>query len=119
MPNFAAGVSYVSLFPAYPLTVMDPEIVVFFVPIFGILLGMLAVWTKHQQKMAQIQKGTDGGGERNARTLELLTDTLEREHERLIQLQQRVEQLESVVEARPARRLSAVDSGTPPPLGSA
>ncbi len=98
---------------------MDPAIVVFLVPIFGILLGMLAVWTKHQQKMAQIHKGSDGGGgERNARTLELLTDTLEREHERLVQLQQRVDQLESVVEARPARRLSA-DAGSPPPLGSA
>ncbi len=98
---------------------MDPEIVVFLVPIFGILLGMLAVWTKHQQKMAQIHQGEGGGGERNARTLELLTDTLEREHERIAQLQQRVDRLESVVEARPARRLSQVDADNPPRLGSA
>jgi hypothetical protein len=87
---------------------MRPEVLIFLIPIFGILLGMLAVWTKHKEKMARIQAGRDGsGGERNARTLELLTDTLEREHERLVQLQQRVDQLESVVEARPARRLAS------------
>ena len=94
---------------------MDVEVLIFLIPIFGILLGMLAVWTKHQQKMAQIQRGENGGGgERNARTLELLTDTLEREHERLVQLQQRVEQLESVVEAHPARRLPPIDAGSAP-----
>jgi hypothetical protein len=72
----------------------DPGTLALMIPILGILLGMLAVFLDHQQKMAKLRRG-EGGGERNARTLELLTDTLEREHEKLVQLQQRVERLEA------------------------
>lgn len=70
---------------------MEPEVLVFLIPIFGILLGMLAVLLKHREKMA----GLDGKG--GKQTIRLLTDTLEKEHERIQQLQQRVETLEMIV----------------------
>lgn len=69
---------------------MEPEILVFLIPIFGLLTGMLAIFLKHREKMA----GLDGKAQP---TVQLLTETLEKQHDRIQQLQQRVETLEMIV----------------------
>ncbi len=70
---------------------MPPEVLVFMIPILGILTAMLAIFLKHREKMA----GLDGG--RGAQTAQILTETLERQHERIASLQKRVETLEMIV----------------------
>jgi hypothetical protein len=34
---------------------MEPEIIIFTIPILGILLGFFGVWTHHRQKMIRLQ----------------------------------------------------------------
>ena len=34
---------------------MEPEMIVFFIPILGILLGFFGVWTAHKQKLAKLE----------------------------------------------------------------
>lgn len=70
---------------------MDPGTIGVFIPILGILLGMLAVLLKHREKMA----GVDG--KRGSQTIQLLTETLEKEHDRVLQLEGRVQTLERIL----------------------
>lgn len=69
---------------------MMPEII-FLIPILAIMTGMLGIFLKHREKMA----GLDGG--RGAQTAQILTETLEKQHERIASLQKRVETLEMIV----------------------
>ena len=34
---------------------MEPEMIIFAIPMLGILLGFFAVWTAHKQKMVKLQ----------------------------------------------------------------
>ncbi len=70
---------------------MRPEILVFLIPILAILTGMLSIFLKHREKMAGID------GKRGPHTVQLMTETLEKQHERIQQLQHRVETLEMIV----------------------
>ena len=70
---------------------MRPEILVFLIPILGILTGMLSILLKHREKMSGID------GKRGSQTVHLLTETLEKEHLRIQQLEQRIETLEMIV----------------------
>ncbi len=70
---------------------MRPEILVFLIPILGILTGMLSIFLKHREKMSGID------GKRGSQTVHLLTETLEKEHVRIQQLEQRIATLEMIV----------------------
>lgn len=84
---------------------MPPEVLVFLIPILAILTGMLSIVLKHREKMA----GLDG--KRGGSTIQLLTETLEKEHARIQQLEKRIETLEMIVTdgpdalGQPARRV--------------
>ncbi|MBE2186509.1 MAG: hypothetical protein IAE99_07030 [Rhodothermales bacterium] len=79
---------------------MDPRIVSLFIPILALMIPIVAMILRHQRIMAGVEvpgsrKGKDGNT--NARTLAVLTETLERQHERIKGLTTRVEALETIL----------------------
>ncbi len=75
---------------------MGPEQLVFLVPLAGIGLGAFATYLKHRERVLGVGKygGTDVG---LRQTVQLLTETLERQHERQQALVKRLETLEAIV----------------------
>ncbi len=95
---------------------MPFEIAMLFVPILAILTGMVSIVLKHREKMAGL------GGKQGGQTVQLLTETLEKEHERIAQLQRRVETLEAIVtdeRTGPAPRIALPDADADPDASAA
>ena len=73
------------------------------IPIVALMIPIVAMYLKHQRVMAGVEppegvKGKDKAGYGvHARTLAVLTETLERQHERMKNLQMRVEALETIL----------------------
>ncbi|HEY6814648.1 MAG TPA: hypothetical protein VI168_03820 [Croceibacterium sp.] len=70
---------------------MESEMIIFTIPILGILLGFFGVWTAHKQKLAKLELETRkhaaaGSNEMTAQHLGLIRE-----------LQQRVQVLERIV----------------------
>jgi hypothetical protein len=72
-----------------------PEII-FLIPLAAIGLGAFATYLKHKERMAGL--GQHGAGDGSLRqTVQLLTETLERQHDRQQALIKRLETLEAIV----------------------
>jgi len=70
---------------------MEPEMIIFTIPILGILLGFFGVWTAHKQKLAKLElearkHAAAGSSEITAQHLGLIRE-----------LQERVQVLERIV----------------------
>jgi hypothetical protein len=75
---------------------MEPAVLALLIPLSAIGLGWWATYLKHKEKMAGV--GRYGQGEGNLRqTVQLLTETLERQHDRQQALVKRLEALEAIV----------------------
>lgn len=75
---------------------MDPGVFALMIPLAAIGLGWFATWLKHKEKMAGV--GKYGQGDASLRqTVQLLTETLERQHDRQQALVKRLETLEAIV----------------------
>ena len=73
------------------------------IPIVALMIPIVAMYLKHQRVMAGVEppegvRGKDKAGYgAQARTLAVLTETLERQHERMKGLTARVEALETIL----------------------
>lgn len=69
------------------------------IPILALMIPIIAIYLKHQRVMAGVESadGKKSATGTQARTLAVLTETLERQHERLRGLTARVETLEAVL----------------------
>lgn len=82
---------------------MDPKIVSLMIPILALMIPIVAMILKHQRIMAGVEPPEEAKGKNKAsygtqaKTLAVLTETLERQHERLKNLQGRVEALETIL----------------------
>ena len=74
------------------------------IPIIALLIPIVAILVKHRERMA-----TMGGAAAQPEAVRLLTETLERQHERQTALQRRVETLEAAMIDRDL----AARAGTP------
>ena len=89
------------------------------IPIFAIGLAWFSTYLKHKEKMAGVAGKAGGVGDPALRqTVQLLTETLEKQHERQQALVKRLEALEAIVTAErlpeppAALGLSSDDAGT-------
>lgn len=79
------------------------RILALMIPILALMIPIVAIYLKHQRVMAGVEapdgvKGKDKASYgAQARTLAVLTETLERQHERLKGLTTRVEALETIL----------------------
>lgn len=95
---------------------MDPGVIGVFIPIIALMIPIVAIWTKHQQKLAEMQIGA---------TAEHTAEKAAQYASQIQRLEDRVQVLERIVtdggydvatqiEAlRDTRRVEASDSGVP------
>ena len=87
---------------------IDPAIFALLIPIVALSIPVVAIWTKHREKMAGLGHGT-GTDASLRQTVDLLTQTLEKQHERQQALTKRIETLEAIATAPDAGRLAATE----------
>ena len=89
---------------------MEPGALALLIPIIALSIPVVAIWTKHRERMAGLGHGTGSGTDASLRqTVDLLTQTLEKQHERQQALVHRVETLEAIVTAPDAGRLASAE----------
>lgn len=92
------------------------KVLALMIPIIALMIPIVAMYLKHVRVMAGVESadGKKGHTGAQARTLAVLTETLERQHERLKDLQGRVESLETILTDEQRTALLAAEPAREP-----